>query len=423
MASVFLQSIFHPSEIVALVQYKFFRPSPVNFIPPEQKAKIRCYEFLSQTSRSFDAVIRELDDDIRDAVCIFYLVLRGLDTIEDDMSIPIMKKEPLLRNFHEIIYKKGWTFNESGPDEKDRQLLVEFSIIIEEFLNLEKKFQNVIVEITNKMGNGMADYAKNASHQEYGILTNEDYDLYCHYVAGLVGNGLSCIFSASGLEKSELAKITEISNSMGLFLQKTNIIRDYSEDLSDNRRFWPKEIWSEYVDDLADLKKPGYEIKAINCLSTMVLNALQHIPDCLTYLNKLQNESIFRFCAIPQVMAIATLTLLFKNHNVYNSIVKIRKGETIKLILKCTNIYEIANVFRYYTRVIIKKNDPKDPNFMKISMACGKVEQWCQTNIPDIDSYHLSTPKGLDKNDNRLIFVVFIILAFTAYFLGYELNN
>ncbi|CAG8758767.1 13891_t:CDS:2, partial [Funneliformis caledonium] len=299
-------------------------------------------------------------------VCIFYLVLRGLDTIEDDMSIPITKKEPLLRNFHEIIYKKGWTFNESGPDEKDRQLLVEFSIIIEEFLNLEKKFQKVIVEITNKMGNGMADYAKNASHQEYGILTNEDYDLYCHYVAGLVGNGLSCIFSASGLEKSELAKITEISNSMGLFLQKTNIIRDYSEDLSDNRRFWPKEIWSEYVDDLADLKKPGYEIKAINCLSTMVLNALQHIPDCLTYLNKLQNESIFRFCAIPQVMAIATLTLLFKNHNVYNSIVKIRKGETIKLILKCTNIYEVANVFRYYTRVIIKKNDPKDPNFMKI---------------------------------------------------------
>ncbi|CAI2178396.1 15849_t:CDS:2 [Funneliformis geosporum] len=342
MASVFLQSIFHPSEIVALVQYKFLRPSPSNLIPPEKKA---CYEFLNQTSRSFAAVIQELDDEIRDAVCIFYLVLRGLDTIEDDMTISITKKEPLLRNFHEIIYKKGWTFNESGPDEKDRQLLVEFSIVIDEFLNLEKNFQDVIADITKKMGNGMADYAKNAAHNEYGILTNEDYDLYCYYVAGLVGTGLSCLFSASGLEKPELGNFIELSNSMGKFLQKTNIIRDYSEDLSEKRIFWPKEIWSEYVNDFADLKKTGYEIKAINCLSTIVLNALQHIPDCLSYMNKLQNDSILRFCAIPQ------------------------------------------------------------------------VEQWCQTNLPNIDSYNLSTPKDLDNNNNILIFVIFIILAYTAYLL------
>ena len=42
-------------------------------------------------------------------------------------------------------------------------------------------------------------------------------------------------------------------------------------------------------------------------------------------------------------------------------------------MFKSTNIYEVANIFRYYTRVIIRKNDSKDPNFMKISVACGKV--------------------------------------------------
>jgi farnesyl-diphosphate farnesyltransferase len=118
---------------------------------------------------------------------------------------------------------------------------------------------------------------------------------------------------------------------MGLFLQKTNIIRDYLEDLLVNRRFWPKEIWTKYVDDLADFRKPGYEKKAVDCLSTMILNALQHAPECLTYMNKIQNKSIFSFCAIPQVMAIATLALLFKNYNVYHSVVKIRKGETVKV--------------------------------------------------------------------------------------------
>ena len=35
-----------------------------------------------------------------------------------------------------------------------------------------------------------------------------------------------------------------LSNSMGLFLQKTNIIRDYLEDSLQDREFWPKEVHS-----------------------------------------------------------------------------------------------------------------------------------------------------------------------------------
>lgn len=48
------------------------------------------------------------------------------------------------------------------------------------------------------------------------VETVDDYDEYCHYVAGLVGLGLSKLFHASGLE--ELAP-DSLSNSMGLFLQ------------------------------------------------------------------------------------------------------------------------------------------------------------------------------------------------------------
>ena len=44
---------------------------------------------------------------------MFYLVLRGMDTIEDDMTIPIETKIPLLRTFHEKISQKGWIFTES----------------------------------------------------------------------------------------------------------------------------------------------------------------------------------------------------------------------------------------------------------------------------------------------------------------------
>lgn len=48
------------------------------------------------------------------------------------------------------------------------------------------------------------------------VETVDDYDEYCHYVAGLVGLGLSKLFHASG--KEALAS-DYLSNSMGLFLQ------------------------------------------------------------------------------------------------------------------------------------------------------------------------------------------------------------
>ena len=60
---------------------------------------------------------------------MFYLILRALDTLEDDMSLPLETKVPLLRRFHEIIYEDGWTFDGNGPKEKDRGLLVEFDVV------------------------------------------------------------------------------------------------------------------------------------------------------------------------------------------------------------------------------------------------------------------------------------------------------
>jgi farnesyl-diphosphate farnesyltransferase len=51
-------------------------------------------------------VIQQLPKDLRDSVCVFYLVLRALDTVEDDMSISVKKKVPVLRSFHEKIYQR-----------------------------------------------------------------------------------------------------------------------------------------------------------------------------------------------------------------------------------------------------------------------------------------------------------------------------
>ena len=333
-----------------------------------------CFGFLDKTSRSFSAVIQELHPELLVPIALFYLILRGLDTIEDDMTIPLEDKEPLLRDFHTVIDKEGWNFDGNGPSEKDRDLLVEFQNVVEEFRKVKPAYQTIIKDITRDMGNGMADYANNAEHNTNGVNTIKDYDLYCHYVAGLVGEGLTRLFVESGLANPALLERPHLQESMGLFLQKTNIIRDIKEDFDDKRRFWPKEIWSKYVDNFEDLFKPENIDTAQNCCSEMVLNALYHADECLFYLAGIKEQSVFNFAAIPQTMAIATLALVFRNPLVFKQNVKITKGQACRIMVESTqNLRMVCDVFRKFARKIHKKNTPRDPNFLQISIACGKV--------------------------------------------------
>lgn len=55
---------------------------------------------------------------------MFYLVLRALDTIEDDMSIPNAAKIPMLKEFHTYLYDADWKFLSS--QEKDKVVLEDF---------------------------------------------------------------------------------------------------------------------------------------------------------------------------------------------------------------------------------------------------------------------------------------------------------
>ena len=203
-----------------------------------------CYGMLNRVSRSFSMVIQQLSAELRLAVCVFYLVLRALDTVEDDMALSNDVKVPALKAFYKHCRDESFTM-ECG--EKDyRELMAKYGHVVRAFKQLDPRYQAVIEDICRRMGEGMAEYAV----KEGDVQTIEEYDEYCHYVAGLVGIGLSDLFTASELEGAEVAKRPELANSMGLFLQKTNIIRDYLEDIEEvprPRMWWPREIWGGYV--------------------------------------------------------------------------------------------------------------------------------------------------------------------------------
>jgi hypothetical protein len=78
-----LSALLRPSEFVALLKLK----KKIGEWKKRSAAQEKdadwefCFDMLNKVSRSFAIVIEQLGDELRNAICVFYLVLRGLDTV------------------------------------------------------------------------------------------------------------------------------------------------------------------------------------------------------------------------------------------------------------------------------------------------------------------------------------------------------
>jgi len=63
-------------------------------------------------------------------------------------------------------------------------------------------------------------------------------------------------------------------------------------------------VWSKYAEKLGDLAAPEKRHDAVTCMNELIMHALGHVPDVIEYLSRIRNQSVFNFCAIPQVLAL-----------------------------------------------------------------------------------------------------------------------
>jgi len=351
--------LFRLDELYSMIRVKRAWSKLNQSFKPEDEDLRFCYHILKHVSRSFAAVIMSLHDEMRDAICIFYLVLRALDTIEDDMDVAVELKQKELPIFHKKLLDDKWCIDGIGKAE-EKTLLQEFYRVTRVYQGLKKEYQEVISDICERMANGMCHFLTNT------VQSKADYDLYCHYVAGLVGHGLTRLFANSGLESPKLADDLTDANHMGLFLQKTNIIRDYMEDLSEDppRMFWPKDIWGNFAESLPEFKDPKNLHQALECLNAMVADALQHLPHVIDYMMSLKHPSIFLFCAIPQVMAISTLEEVYNNPKIFlPGKVKIRKGLACKIMLQCGDLRSALIQMNVHCAGLERRLKEEDPSY------------------------------------------------------------
>ena len=276
--------------------------------------------------------------------CVFYLLLRALDTIEDDMdlgkfeafcdedaSTPLLAKQRLVRTFYSLLdrataasYPLDKVIATSLGVEADRALLSGLPELLQAFHDqlTNAQAKAAVVAVTKEMGEGMAEFCGRDLRD--GTSDVREYDRYCHYVAGTVGYGLTVIFHAFALERG--AVIDDEWDGMGKFLQRTNITRDVCEDAADGRGFWPQSMWK--ARGATSLRT----LDDVDVLDAMVRHALELFPTSVAYLARLEHAAVFTFCALPQVMAVATLAECYHNPNVFTGVVKIRTGAAASIM-------------------------------------------------------------------------------------------
>src|SRR3989338_1570592 len=139
----------HPFELTYLFQmkkeFRQFKPSSDRLTVLSHSIDDRefCYEALKKVSRSFAIVIQQLPEELRDPVCLFYLILRGLDTVEDDMGIAQDEKKQLLLSFAERMNKEAFILENVGDTEDYRDLMLHFDRIIRQFHELGSAYKEV----------------------------------------------------------------------------------------------------------------------------------------------------------------------------------------------------------------------------------------------------------------------------------------
>jgi farnesyl-diphosphate farnesyltransferase len=262
-----------------------------------------CYQSLRKVSRSFYVNTVALRNPIKDYVCVAYLLCRIADTIEDDPALSVDAKSRGFVLFKDSLNDRrpaaGWNdFVASlSCSEDERELALHYQPVLDKYSAFPGNIRDIVRKHITIMVDGMDFYCTKLEGRRESIEDFSQLDDYCYYVAGVVGELLTAVFSAEiDLPEHSLAQLQKNAIAFGLALQYVNIINDYSTDNERGIVFWPDSC----IQDAADVQTP---------LREMSRRCLAYIVDSFEYVRYIpKNERTVRgFCLLPLFFAIATL--------------------------------------------------------------------------------------------------------------------
>lgn len=283
---------------------------------------------LGGVSRTFALTIPQLPASLRDVVTNAYLLCRIADTIEDDPGISAAEKE----KFHEWyidtleVRRDPGVFaqalepllSENCPP-PERELVRHAARVVRVCHSFDPATQEVLVHRVALMCRGMPLFQHHTRHD--GLPNLAAMDQYCYYVAGVVGQMLTELFSGYS---GQIARVREplfnLSASFGQGLQMTNILKDVWEDRARGVCWLPRELFAAHGYDLAGLHPDHNRAAFTRGLQELLGVTHAHLRNALQYtlLIPARETGIRRFCLWSLVLAVLTLQRIRRNPH-YNA--------------------------------------------------------------------------------------------------------
>lgn len=285
-------------------------------------------EFIPKVSRTFALTIKFLPRALRDSIYSSYLLCRVADTLEDSPFLDIEQKKDRLTRLSSMLYEasEGTGFpasdlprlygNIDPGSGDDHRLLVESSKLFDILESLPDYQQKVIFRRAGEMAEGMAQYVElhYLENEKIGALKDiADWDRYCYYVAGTVGHMLTEIFARHyDLNKSKTDKLTELSSSFGLGLQKVNVIKDVPEDRKRGVCYLPLDIMKNYGLKPSSLDSTDDVLGIEKFVEELAANAMSHLDDAIAYTALIPHgyKGVRMFLLVPVLLAVETMNLV-----------------------------------------------------------------------------------------------------------------
>ncbi len=220
---------------------------------------------MDRVSRSFALVVPWLEDPLQDYMATAYLLCRALDNIED-CGQPLAWQQQRFAEFTGLLAEP-----ESAPallaeweaaswpglsaDERALMTLeggLPLWLIYASFPTRTRSILRNWIALMAKGMEAVCDPAQAASvtlHRDVRVLTTVDaYNDYCYSVAGTVGGlGTELVIDHYGLSCAEATSLLAGSQACGRALQKTNVLKDFAEDLERQICYLPDE-WLRDID-------------------------------------------------------------------------------------------------------------------------------------------------------------------------------
>ncbi len=281
-----------------------------------------CRRVLPLVSRTFAITIELLDDRMRDAVRVAYLLCRAADALED--SWPGSGPEVAGR-FHGFLAALAGDADAAGaladaaataPGERDDLRLVShLPTVLAALAERTAEEQRIVREGVRTLATGMRRYASRASERApQTCYLDDEGELadYCFVVAGCVGVMLTQLFErrlADGADPAR-ARRMELAPVVGEALQLTNIALDLPGDIRRGRCYVPASWLAPHAISPADLvcgTRPEARAVALRLVAA-AHGALDRVPD---YIDTLPRRHVrYRlFCLWPALWARASLRL------------------------------------------------------------------------------------------------------------------